>query len=303
MPKQLKYKFKYAEVCNMCGSSAEHHKILGKRLNQQQGKNPKNKIGIAVTVCKCNCCGLIYSNPQPQPFDLQDHYGVSPENYWKAEYFTVEDDYFKIEIERFNKLTAFKQGMKFLDIGAGLGKAMINTFKAGFDSYGFEASKPFYERAISNMGISPDKLKFGMMEDVEYSENYFDFISFGAVLEHLYDPSQSVTKAMKWLKPNGLMHIEVPSSDWLINKIINFAYRLKRTDYVGNLSPMHTPFHLHEFTPKSFEAHAQQNNYEIAFYEHFVCESYMPKLLDIFLRPHMQRTHKGMQLSIWLRKK
>ena len=66
----------------MCGQRTEGHKILGKRLNKSQGKNPRNKIGITITVSKCNQCGLIYSNPQPIPFDLQDHYGIALQNYW-----------------------------------------------------------------------------------------------------------------------------------------------------------------------------------------------------------------------------
>jgi 2-polyprenyl-3-methyl-5-hydroxy-6-metoxy-1,4-benzoquinol methylase len=287
----------------MCGSKTDKHKILGKRLNASQGKNPKNKIGITTTIVKCTNCGLIYSNPQPVPFDIQDHYGVPPENYWKENYFNVSDNYFQGEIERLKKLIDFKDGIKSLDIGAGLGKQMIALSKAGFSTYGFEPSKQFHERAISKMGINPDKLKLGMIEEVEYPENYFDFISFGAVLEHLYDPSDSILKAMKWLKPNGIIHIEVPSSDWLIGKIINLFYKLKRTDYVGNLSPMHEPFHLHEFGIKSFEEHAKQYNYELAFYDYYVCQTFMPKIADYILKPYMRLTNTGMQLCVWLRKR
>jgi len=303
MGKQLRYYFNYIDTCNMCNSNVDTHKILGKRLNRSQGKNPKNKIGITTTIAKCSDCGLIYSNPQPVPFDLQDHYGVPPEEYWKKDYFIIDPNYFQTELTQLKKLIDFKPGMKSLDIGAGLGKAMIALTNAGFDSYGFEPSKQFYERAISKMGINPDKIKLGMMEEMEYPENSFDFISFGAVLEHLYDPSDSIIRAMKWLKPNGIMHIEVPSSDWLINKIINLFYRIKRTDYVGNISPMHEPFHLHEFGLKSFNEHAVNNNYELAFHEYYVCQTFMPKALDFVLKPYMEKTKTGMQLCVWLRKK
>lgn len=303
MNKQKLYYFNHIDNCNMCGSKTDKHKILGKRLNGSQGKSPKNKIGITTTIVKCTNCGLIYSNPQPVPFDIQDHYGVPPESYWKENYFTVNDNYFQGEIERLKALLDFKNGMKSLDIGAGLGKQMIALSKAGFDTYGFEPSKQFHERAISKMGINPDKLKLGMIEEVEYSENQFDFISFGAVLEHLYDPSDSILKALNWLKPNGIIHIEVPSSDWLIGKIINLFYKLKRTDYVGNLSPMHEPFHLHEFSLKSFEEHARQHAYELAFHEYYVCQTFMPKIADYILKPYMRFTNTGMQLCIWLRKK
>jgi ubiquinone/menaquinone biosynthesis C-methylase UbiE len=287
----------------MCGSKTDTHKTLGKRLNASQGRNPKNKIGITTTIVKCTNCGLIYANPQPVPFDIQDHYGVPPESYWKEDYFKVTDSYFQGEIKTLKKLMDFKDDLKSLDIGAGLGKQMIALRKIGFDTYGFEPSKQFYERAISKMGINPEKLKLGMIEEVEYAENYFDFISFGAVLEHLYDPSASILKALKWLKPNGIIHIEVPSSDWLIGKIINLFYKLKLTDYVGNLSPMHEPFHLHEFGLKSFEEHARQHNYELAFDEYYVCQTYMPKIADYILKPYMRLTNTGMQLCVWLRKK
>lgn len=180
---------------------------------------------------------------------------------------------------------------------------MMALSKAGFDTYGFEPSKQFHEKAISKMGINPDKWKLGMIEEVEYPENHFDFISFGAVMEHLYDPSDSILKAMKWLKPNGIIHIEVPSSDWFIGKIINLFYKLKRTDYVGNLSPMHEPFHLHEFGLKSFQAHSEQHNYQLAFHEYYVCQTFMPKMADYILKSYMRWTNTGMQLCVWLRKR
>jgi len=287
----------------MCGSSTNTHKILGKRLNRSQGKNPEKKIGITTTVVKCSNCGLIYSNPQPIPFSINDHYGVPPENYWKEEYFTVSDNYFKGEVEKLNKLIDFKEGMKSLDVGAGIGKQMFVLTKLGFDAYGIEPSKPFYERAILKMGINPDKLKLGMIEEVEYPENYFDFISFGVVLEHLYNPSDSIIKALKWLKPNGIIHIEVPSSNWLIVKIINLFYKLKLTDYVGNISPMHVPYHLYEFNLKSFQEHSKTHGYDLASHEYYVSKTFMPKIADFFLVPYMKKTNKGMLLCVWLRKR
>jgi len=52
---------------------------------------------------------------------------------------------------------------------------------------------------------------------------------------------------MSWLKTDGIMHIEVPSSDWLIARLLNFYYKIRGLDYVTNISPMHEPFHLYEF--------------------------------------------------------
>lgn len=113
----------------MCNSKADTHKVLGKRLNGSQGRNPKVKIGITTTIVKCTNCGLIYSNPQPIPFDIQDHYGIPPESYWTEDYFTITEDYFQEQIVKLKTLLDFKEGMKSLDIGAGLGKQMIACLK------------------------------------------------------------------------------------------------------------------------------------------------------------------------------
>jgi 2-polyprenyl-3-methyl-5-hydroxy-6-metoxy-1,4-benzoquinol methylase len=297
------YYFKYISKCEMCNDETSKHKILGQRLNQSQGFNPKNKIGITVSILKCNNCGLIYSNPQPIPNNLQDHYGSPPEQYWKPEYFKIDPNYFSTQIKECKSLLNFKENMKALDIGAGLGKAMIALNNAGYDTYGFEPSIPFYERALSIMKIDKNKLKLGAIEEMEYEKEHFDFITFGAVFEHLYEPSICLEKAMSWLKPNGIMHMEIPSSRWFIPKIINLYYTLIGTNYVTNLSPMHSPFHLHEFDLKSFEKLSKKLNFSIIQHRFDVCSIYFfPKFLHPILKLYMKYTNKGMQLTVYLKK-
>jgi 2-polyprenyl-3-methyl-5-hydroxy-6-metoxy-1,4-benzoquinol methylase len=302
---ELRYIFHPISECNMCGSLTSSNKVLGKRLNGSQGRKPETKIGVTVSIIQCAKCGLIYSTPQPRPFDIQDHYGIPPEDYWKRkdDYFKISDNYYKKEIGILKSLLNFKEGMKVLEIGAGLGKGMIMCERAGFEAYGLESSEPFYERAISQMKISPDRLQLTMVENADYAENQFDVINMLAVLEHFYDASDSVERALKWVKPGGLIYIEVPSSNWLIGRMLNAYYKLTGRDYVGNLSPMHEPFHLYEFSLKSFEENAKKLNYEIAFHEFYPCDTYMPKVLDSVLKSYMQRTDTGMQLVVVLRKK
>lgn len=298
-----KYSFKEISFCEMCGDKTANHKVLGQRLNKSQGYRPKTKTGISVSIIKCPNCGLIYSNPQPIPFDLQDHYGTPPEEYWKEEYFVWQPTYFNSQIEEAKKLLDFKSGMKALDIGAGLGKAMLSMQSRDFDVYGLEPSIPFYERAISKMGIDKEKLKLGAIEDLDYEPEFFDFITFGAVFEHLYEPSICLEKALSWLKPNGIIHIEVPSSKWLLPKFMNFYFNLIGTNYVTNLSPMHTPFHLHEFDIKSFNKVSEKLNFKVENYRYDVCSIYyFPKIFHRLLRSYMKATNKGMQLTVYLRK-
>ncbi|MCC7402032.1 MAG: class I SAM-dependent methyltransferase [Chitinophagaceae bacterium] len=298
------YYFKEIFVCEMCGDKTDRHKLLGQRLNKSQGFHPKKKAGISVSVFKCSNCGLIYSNPQPIPLSLQDHYGIPPESYWREEYFKIDTQYFSGEIFRLKKLKNFTPGMKALDVGAGIGKCMIALENAGFDTYGFEPSKPFYERAISGMHINEKKLKLGTIEEVEYDDNFFDFISFGAVFEHLYHPAASLEKAFRWLKPGGIIQMEIPSSRYSISKLINLYFRLKGTNYVTNLSPMHRPFHLYEFDLMSFQELSKRVGFKILFHEYYVCRiDHFPKIMHSLLKKYMKLTNTGMQLAVWLTKK
>ncbi len=298
-----KYLFEEVSKCEMCGSDTKEHTVLGQRLNVSQGFQPKSKSGISVSVKKCKDCQLIYSSPLPIPFDIQDHYGTPPEEYWTPDYFIWRPDYFGEQIKIVKELLRFVDGMSALDIGAGLGKAMISLKKAGFDAYGFEPSAPFYERALSQMNIEPSKIKLGMIENVEYENETFDFITFGAVFEHLYHPATSLAKAFQWLKPNGVIHIEVPSSSHFIAKLINQYFKLRGTNYVTNLSPMHSPFHLYEFGLKSFELLSAKLNFRIEKYQYDVANiDFVPKFFHPLFSSYMKWSRTGMQLTVYLRK-
>lgn len=298
----MQYSFKNIEQCNMCGTSTNQAKVLGRRMNCSQGVRPKRRVGIAITIMQCQLCSLVFANPLPIPVSISQHYGNPPEKYWHENYFKIDENYFKTQINTFFELYGTHRNLQALDIGAGIGKCMKALENSGFSAYGLEPSEPFYIRALNKMEISAEKLKLSSMETVEYLDEQFDFITFGAVLEHLYDPSLSILKSLKWLKPKGLMHIEVPSSMWLTNKIYNLIYRIQGLDYVGNISPMHNPFHLYEFGLQSFKIHAQKNGYEIAKHQFMVCDTFLPKILDSIVKPVMKKTDTGMQLEIWLQK-
>jgi 2-polyprenyl-3-methyl-5-hydroxy-6-metoxy-1,4-benzoquinol methylase len=300
--KDVSYTFRPVERCNMCRASADKFRLMGQRLNDSQGFRPSKKIGITTRVVQCSECGLIFANPTPIPNDIQDHYGVVPEEYWKSEYFQVNEEDFMEEVNWLKKLKTIRPGMKYLDIGAGLGKQMIVLQNQGFDVYGIEPSIQFYSYAIEKMGIDKDHLQLSSIESAKFEANSFDFISFGSVLEHLYDPSSGLYNALQWLKPDGLIHIEVPNARWLMSKIINTAYWITGKDYVGNISPMHVPYHLFEFSLESFQKNGLINKYAIRDSGYYVCDTYFPKIFDPILKTWMKNTGTGMQLTVWLEK-
>jgi SAM-dependent methyltransferase len=173
---------------------------------------------------------------------------------------------------------------------------------AGFDTYGLEPSPTFRNAALAR-GADPKRLIADQVETATFGRQ-FDLITFGAVLEHLQHPAACIERALTWLKPGGLIHIEVPTSRHLIAKIINGYNRLRGTRYVTHLSPMHPPYHLYEFGLKSFQAHGRIAGYDVAhhrFDENRVLMVPIPKLLHPPLEWMMKRFDRGMMLHVWLR--
>lgn len=298
-----RYLFSETDRCNMCGEPVSTAKILGMRLNKSQGVSPKSKVGISVGVMQCSHCGLNFAQPMPIPASIDDHYGLPPESYWKGPYFDIQPDYFEMQIQIAKDLLGFRRGMRALDIGAGIGKALISLGRAGFDSWGIEPSEPFRLKALELSGLPADRLQLAKVEDAKFDDRFFDFVTFGAVLEHLYDPAGSIEAALRWTKPGGIIHIEVPSSRHFIGKLLNLFFTLRGTNYVTNLSPMHSPFHLYEFTLDSFRRHATRAGYEIAWHGYSVGSLQpLPRFAHAIARAWMKYTETGMQLTVFLRR-
>jgi SAM-dependent methyltransferase len=272
------------------------------RLNKRQGLRPKQVPGIAVSVKQCQDCGLIFADPQPHPERLTDHYD-SPEEYWGTESFVENKQYFSNEIRAVKPLINFEIGMRALDVGAGTGQGMKALANAGFDVWGIEPISGFRDVALRR-GVEEERLALAAIEDAQFERTSFDFITFGAVLEHLYSPSAAVEKALGWLKPGGIVHIEVPSSRYFVSKLLNAVLRLRGTNYVTHISPMHPPFHLYEFALQSFLKHGARSGYSVARCDYFVGEIvHLPHWVAAMLGWHMRRTNSGMLLVLYLRKR
>jgi ubiquinone/menaquinone biosynthesis C-methylase UbiE len=294
----MAYRFVDVPTCNMC--NAQRSETLGRRLNGHQGLRPVRQRGITVSVVRCLVCGLIYSDPQPIPIDTAQLYAVDPAEYWQSEYFTDDSDYFDGQIATFRRLWTGGGQPTALDIGAGIGKAMNALQRAGIEATGIEVSDSFRMAALAN-GIAPDRLHLCSVEDADLPTAGFDLVTFGAVLEHLPDPAGAIERSLAWTARGGLIHIEVPSARWLTSRLTRLAYRLQGLDYVPHISPMHTPYHLYEFTLDAFAEHGRRAGYVVEFHTVYVAQTYLPRLLAPLATRYMRRTKTGMQLEVWLR--
>jgi SAM-dependent methyltransferase len=293
------YTYTAVERCVMCGGSEQ--KVLGRRLDRHQGLRPRKRVGVTSTVVRCQDCGLIFTNPQPVPASVSDHYEKEPEEYWRPDHLPSADANVGIPLDQFRRLhSSDGRQLLALDVGAGLGHEMLRLTAAGFDTWGLEPSAAFRERAIAG-GVSADRLQLGTVESAVYDLHSFDLVSFGGVLEHVYDPAAVIEQALTWLAPGGLVFAEVPSARWLMARLLNAAYRLQGLDYVTNLSPMHDPFHLYEFTVEAFRRHGERAGYTVPEVTTLPCETFLPQRVEPFAQRVMELTGTGLQLQVWMR--
>lgn len=296
----MPYTFAHAEYCNMCGASTLDALTLGRRLNGHQGIRPRHKPGVTVSVQRCRACGLVFPNPMPVPAELAQHYEIPPEEYWTEEQLAHGASAAEYQAREFRaRWSEEHRRAKALDVGAGTGRMMRVFEESGFDTWGIEPSERFRARALE-LRIPAERLLPAPIESAELPAEGFDFISMSAVMEHLPDPAGALSRALGWLAPGGLIRVEVPSSDWLVGRLLNLAYRLQGLDFVTNTSPMHPPFHLYEFTRRCFAAHGERAGYRVADSRVFTGDAYVPRALQSAARRLMAATDTGMVLELWL---
>ena len=293
------YNFRKIDKCNMCGSNSHNHQLLGKRFNRSQGIFFKKKINdISTNIYKCTKCNTIFTNPIPYPNSGFKRYEEL--NY--TDMLNFDDKIYEHELLILQK-NIKKNKPKFLDIGCGNGYLLNKLNNKNFDVYGIEPVKKYFDICIKKFPYLKTKVENVDIENYNKKIN-FDIISFNSVLEHLIDPKEQLKSSLDKLEKGGIIHIEVPHSNWLLSKLINFFKRLTLQNNVTNLSPMHPPYHYYEFSKKSFEVNSKIMGYKILhnYIRVSDIELKIPNYLKLFLKTLMKYTNTGKQLIIFLEK-
>lgn len=127
---------------------------------------------------------------------------------------------------------------RILDIGCGYGWVIEILRERGYISVvGMDTDEPLMEK-LREKGLSVEIGSIYSKDRNDLNGSY-DVIILKMVMEHLENPREAVENIKKWLKPNGILVIEVPDCS-LYDKTAFFTgyFQSVNMEHINNYSPI-----------------------------------------------------------------
>lgn len=212
-------------ICRLC-EGGNHKNILS---------NLVTKYGECYSLTKCDYCSFVSTYPIPPEDVLQRYYG---QNYWpsgKLKTNAVLNTLYKLRMTKIVTYIRKNSSLdsKILDWGCGDGAFLKLIQALGYDCFGIDA----YTADSSN-----PKIIQATIDSTEFPDGFFDVITCFHVLEHLNDPLRSIKSALRLLKINGLMIVEVPN-------LRSLGFQMFKSRW----QPLEIPTHLNHFTSNTLQ--------------------------------------------------
>jgi len=221
-----------------------------KQLGRRGGAAHRANAGVECEIWRCSGCGLIFPNPMPVPINgIEQHYNLDADKYFEHHQQDNKQQSARQLMAEAEELIGGKG--RLLDIGAGRGELLNVARDAGWHVIGIEPSARFAEYATSVSGLP---IRMQPLEDCKFPDSSFDCVILSGVLEHLYNPDETVAEIARILGTNGVVFIDVPNEQGLYFRAGNLYQKLRWRDWVVNLAPTFSPFHVFGFSPRALRA-------------------------------------------------
>jgi SAM-dependent methyltransferase len=209
---------------------------------------------------KCSNCKLVN-------YDLIG--GLNQNKYSDNMYIDPNDNSKKMNIDQKNAYTFIKKNIKnrgkFLDIGCGNGKLLLEAKSDGWEVKGLELSEYLAVSIKQKFGIDVEVSNF--LEYEPQNNEVFDIIVLRHVLEHLPDSILAMKKINSLLKHKGVAILEFPDIESIE---IKFKRWLNNTGiYEKKYKPSYLPGHCNEFCIESFNYLLNKTGFKLSKWEHY----------------------------------
>jgi SAM-dependent methyltransferase len=212
---------------------------------------------VSFQLLRCISCNLVRTEPILSDDDLETYYSLPYYGSGKtkfvglAETLTYVFNYIRASsiLSHVHSHRDFPERptTRILDIGCGRGNLLKILKQKGFDCYGIERANFPRNDEADNIHMYRQKI-----EDVGFSENFFDVVLIWHVLEHIDDPISMIRETTRILRPGGLLAIAVP----------NFGCNQARF-FRGSWFHLDLPRHAHHFTKDVLLGFLKDNGFNI----------------------------------------
>lgn len=146
---------------------------------------------------------------------------------------------------------------KLLDVGCAHGWFLEAANERGYDTLGIEPDQQFI--AIAPHGIS---IRQGFFPEILEETAQFDVIVFNDVLEHMPDVKTVLSGCKKYLKPGGVLVINLPSTAGMFYNVARLLSTFGISSFFSRLWQEGFPSpHLHYFNPTNLRLLLQSNGF------------------------------------------
>ncbi|NPV05195.1 MAG: class I SAM-dependent methyltransferase [Syntrophaceae bacterium] len=231
------------------------------------------------TVYKCAGCGLGVLDPRPEPEELASLYD---REYFKSHYtekLPVDSPEMQRRLSQQSHRLRFFRPLKkeglVVDIGCGMGYFLLAAKRAGYGVRGVDLSDWAASYITGELQIP---VSIGPMDAIELGEGTVDVLTLWHSLEHMRHPLESLNRMAGWLKPEGLLVIEVPNHEG--------------TDAVkmgAEWPDWDLPYHLYHFAPRSLRALLAATGFEVIREKTYLSEHVRRRLESLFVPGFLAR--------------
>ncbi len=194
-----------AVVCNLCGvSDTECVRILHDFAFGRPGKFP---------LVRCRRCGLMYLNPRPSPAQMGRYYPITYLPYKSA----IEDERWALmrwvrrrNIRRYRHVVEqFSPRVpgRVLDVGCSTGIFLAEMRDACWEPYGVDPSPIAVVYARRRFGLEVFE---GRLLDAGLTEGQFAAATLWDVLEHTFNPLETLRIVHRLLEVDGIVVMAIP---------------------------------------------------------------------------------------------
>jgi 2-polyprenyl-3-methyl-5-hydroxy-6-metoxy-1,4-benzoquinol methylase len=184
--------------CNLCGG-----KDIAILSNMSRSGKP-----LRTVICKS--CGLVWSDPRPH--DARQFYEEEYRVAYKHTYAPKPKHVLRaghVALSRLDKIKPLLSGSKtILDVGTGGGEFAYLLQSRGHTVSGVEPNRGYADYSINEYGLP---VQVGFVQDGTFPPDAFDVITMWHVLEHTENPEAVLVRLRSWLKPDGILVVEVPN--------------------------------------------------------------------------------------------